>query len=203
MVDFDCVSVLPDNVLLGRCLAHPLLQRLMKYTCLDCHIVLSGPKELAERYWQSHIKEKGHFSADVTTGHEKPVKSEKICGSRSTGYIETESRKIRGRKGNSLNMSVAILDEHKYWVANFMVPNTQAVIIDVECGGLADLYLLDDEELQRFNSGDRNFATCVRGIQNYYQRIDLHLEAGRTWYLIIANPNNVKIPIFFRVYNSK
>ncbi len=100
-------------------------------------------------------------------------------------------------------MSVAILNPNQFWQANLMVPTTQKVILDFEAGGFAHLYVLDQAELIRFNTGDRNFPMHAGPLQTYHGPIAFSLPAGTMWYLVIVNENNAQIPIFYRVYNSQ
>ena len=117
-------------------------------------------------------------------------------------------------------MSVAILDANKFWVSPFMVPSNNTVTIDVEAGGLIDIYLLkNSDEFESFKNGERNFVN-IKGQMSYFNRINLASLwgpllgqmypsmypslVGTTWYLVIVNQSlTTSIPIYWRVHNTE
>lgn len=114
-------------------------------------------------------------------------------------------------------MSVAILKANYYSFAPFTVPQSKTVIIDMEAGGVVDMYVfLDERELSDFKNGQRPYQRAAVGITNFYNKINLSTLTpinaasalvptpasaqtflslltirppypGSTWYLVIVN----------------
>ena len=71
-------------------------------------------------------------------------------------------------------MSVATLNGNYYWSAPFTVPQNKTVIIDMEAGGLVDMYVLwNEQELTAFKNGQRPYHRAALGVRNYYNKINL------------------------------
>lgn len=137
---------------------------------------------------------------DVFSSDKKiPSQGEEIRRSRSGDY--DPSYKFKGGRG--LSMAVEILEGKKYWVANFMTPISKSIILDFEAKGFVDIYLLSPLELSGFISGGRAFPSHAGPLQIWNGKLNLIYQPGEVFYLVIENKNEVAIPIFFRVFNTK
>ncbi|MCK4395993.1 hypothetical protein KAW96_05285 [candidate division WOR-3 bacterium] len=100
-------------------------------------------------------------------------------------------------------MPVFRLEQDEYYVITVRVPRRRKPWLgyDIEAEGPVHVYLLDEEELEKYKKGKDFYYYNDKGdrARKYFSE-DVDLPFSDKWYLVIDHEEDKSIAIFYKLY---